>query len=426
MKPYDYDVAIIGGGMVGLSLALALSSDGAVDQPQARQAARLRIALIERHPLSQDPQAPLQPSFDARATVLSQGSRQIYQALGLWDDLAPGVTAIEQIEVSSQGQFGMAHLDCHEAGVDAFGYVIENRALGRALLAAAGRYPNIELLAPAEVTALRPVPGGMRLALTDQAGSREISAALAVIADGGRSGLREALGIASRRHPYPQHALIANLVTSEPHHGIAFERFTPQGPIALLPLSEGRSALIWTLPEDEIDTLLQCDQADFIARLQQCFGLRLGMIQRIGERHHYPLERIEAMEQIRSSLVLLGNAAHSLHPVAGQSFNLSLRDAASLAAVLFDAWQNGQPLGALATLQPYLAARRRDQQQIVALSHQLPQLFGQAPFWLRAGRSLGLLAFDLCPAAKNQFTRFTMGLHQPNPALAMQQLGVSP
>ena len=410
MKPPACDVAIIGGGMAGLSLALALSHQCGDDPP--------RITLIERHPFPQQNEPPLQPSFDARATVLSQGSRQIYQTLGLWELLAPWTTAICQIEVSSQGQFGMAHLDCREAGVEAFGHVIENRALGHVLLAATARHPNITLLAPAEVTALQPLAAGMRLTLTDQSGPRQLEAALAVIADGGRSGLREALGIAIRRRGYRQHALIANLVTGTPHDGRAFERFTPQGPIALLPLSEGRSALIWTLPEAEIETLMQCSEADFIARLQRCFGLRMGLIEHVGERHHYPLERVEALEQIRAHLLLLGKAAHTLHPVAGQSFNLSLRDTATLAAVLQRARQQDQPLGALSTLQDYLATRQDDQRQTVALSHQLPRLFGQAPLWLRGGRSLGLLAFDLCLPAKQLFSRFTMGLNPPNPLRA--------
>lgn len=417
MTAPECDVAIIGGGMAGLSLALALSRQCGDSAP--------RITLIERHPFPQRNEPPLQPSFDARSTVLSQGSRQIYQALGLWELLAPWSTAIRQIEVSSRGQFGMAHLDCREAGVEAFGHVIENRALGHALLAATAQHPNITLLAPAEVTALQPLADGMRLTLTDPHGPRTLETALAVIADGGRSGLREALGIAIRRRDYRQHALIANLVTSTPHAGRAFERFTPQGPIALLPLSEGRSALIWTLPAAEVETLMQCSEADFIARLQRCFGLRMGLIERVGERHHYPLERVEALEQIRAHLLLLGNAAHTLHPVAGQSFNLSLRDTATLAAVLHEAQKNGQPLGALSTLQGYLAARQADQRQTVALSHQLPRLFGEAPLWLRGGRSLGLLAFDLCLPAKQLFTRFTMGLNPPNPLLASGHAGAA-
>ncbi|HHJ4328457.1 TPA: FAD-dependent monooxygenase, partial [Klebsiella pneumoniae] len=245
---------------------------------------------------------------------------------------------------------------------------------------------------------------GYRLQL-DDGGSLECD--LAVLADGGRSGLREQLGIAVRQHDYRQSALLANISPARAHAGEAFERFTSDGPLALLPMADNRCTLIWSRAPDDAERLAALPDADFLAELQAAFGYRLGALQRVGSRQLYPLARIEACEQVRAHLVLLGNAAHSLHPVAGQGFNLSLRDARSLADGLLE---SPAAPGALATLLAYQARQQQDQALTVGLSDRLPLLFGRGERWLTAARGLGLLALDLLPPARHGFARQAMGL----------------
>ncbi|WP_330114647.1 2-octaprenyl-6-methoxyphenyl hydroxylase [Pseudomonas sp. JS3066] len=384
-------VAIIGGGLVGASLALALQ-DGA-------RARGWKILLIE-------PFAPgnsFQPSYDARSSALSFGSRQIYERLGLWQAIAQRAEPILQIHVSDRGRFGAARLAALEEGVPALGYVVENAWLGQCLWQALDE-DVVTWHCPAEVAGMKALEGGYRLTLNDET---QIDCDLAVLADGGRSGLREQLGIGVRRTPYRQTALIANVSPLEAHRGQAFERFTDEGPMALLPLPENRCALIWSRPGDDAERLARLDERRFLDELQDAFGYRLGAFQQVGARHLYPLELIEAEEQVRSSLVVLGNAAHSLHPIAGQGYNLSLRDAQALAEALL---ASGKPLGDLVTLQNYLQRQRLDQNLTVGFSDQVTRLFSNAEPLLTAGRNLGLLGLDLLPPAKRWFARQAMGL----------------
>ncbi|MDH4656082.1 MULTISPECIES: 2-octaprenyl-6-methoxyphenyl hydroxylase [unclassified Pseudomonas] len=384
-------VAIIGGGLVGASLALALQ-DGA-------RARGWKILLIE-------PFAPgnsFQPSYDARSSALSFGSRQIYERLGLWQAIAQRAEPILQIHVSDRGRFGAARLAALEEGVPALGYVVENAWLGQCLWQALDE-DVVTWHCPAEVVGMKALEGGYRLTLNDET---QIDCDLAVLADGGRSGLREQLGIGVRRTPYRQTALIANVSPLEAHRGQAFERFTDEGPMALLPLPENRCALIWSRPCDDAERLARLDERRFLDELQDAFGYRLGAFQQVGARHLYPLELIEAEEQVRSSLVVLGNAAHSLHPIAGQGYNLSLRDAQALAEALL---ASGKPLGDLVTLKNYLQRQRLDQNLTVGFSDQVTRLFSNAEPLLTAGRNLGLLGLDLLPPAKRWFARQAMGL----------------
>ena len=308
-------LAIIGGGLVGASLALALQAGA--------RARGWRILLVEPFAPGND----YQPSYDARSSALSQGSRLIFERLGVWPQLAERAEAITQIQVSDQGRFGATRLSAADEGVPALGYVLENAWMGHCLWKALDP-AVVEWRCPAEVTRLEALGDGYRLHLNDDT---SLDCDLAVLADGGRSGLREQLGIAVRHTPYDQCALIANVTPAEPHGGQAFERFTEQGPLALLPLSDNRCALVWTRPPVDAERLHQLPERAFLGELQQAFGYRLGSLRQVGARHLYPLALVEAREQVRPHLVLLGNAAHSLHPVAGQGFNLSLRDAQTLA-----------------------------------------------------------------------------------------------
>lgn len=384
-------LAIIGGGLVGASLALAL-----------QQGARERgwsIHLIE-------PFAPgdqYQPSYDARSTALSYGTRLIYQRLGVWERIAERAEPITHIHVSDRGHLGATRLDAHAERVPALGYVVENAWIGHCLWQALDERV-VQLHCPAEVERMKPVSDGWQLTL---AGGRQLDCALAVLADGGRSALREQLGVAVSRSPYGQTALIANVTPGKPHGGQAFERFTEAGPMALLPVRDNRCALIWSRSHADASRLAAADEASFLNELQQAFGFRLGAFQQVGARHLYPLALIESAEQVRRGLVVLGNAAHSLHPIAGQGYNLSLRDAEMLALTLLG---SDAPLGELAVLQKYHQRQRLDQQLTVGFSDQLTRLFGDSGLMTRLGRNFGLLALDLMPAAKGWFARQAMGL----------------
>lgn len=384
-------LAIIGGGLVGASLALALQVGA--------KARGWKIVLIE-------PFAPgdsFQPSYDARSSALSFGTRQIYERLGVWQAVGRRAEPITQIQVSDRGRFGSTRLDALEEGVPALGYVVENAWLGQCLWKSLDS-DVVSWRCPAEVTTLQPVEDGYRLQLNDDT---SVECDLAVLADGGRSSLREQLGIHVRQRPYDQSALIANITPGEAHRGQAFERFTEQGPMALLPLPDNRCALVWTRLGNDARRLLELDERGFLRELQQVFGYRLGALRQVGVRHLYPLALVEAQEQVRPHLVVLGNAAHSLHPIAGQGFNLSLRDVQSLAEALLG---GPQVPGDLQTLLGYHQRQRLDQALTIGFSDQVTRLFGSTQPLLAAGRNLGLLGLDLLPPAKRWFARQAMGL----------------
>lgn len=384
-------LAIIGGGLVGASLALALQA-GARSKGWS-------IQLIEPF----EPGHQFQPSYDARSTALSYGTRLIYERLGVWDEIARRAEPILDIQVSDRGRAGATRMSAQSERVPALGYVVENAWIGHCLWQALDDDVLVRRC-PAEVERMQPVAGGYQLTL---AGGDSIECQLAVLADGGRSGLREQLGIDVRRSPYGQSALIANVTPGKPHGGQAFERFTGDGPMALLPLVDNRCALVWTRPQADVARLASLSDAEFLAELQQAFGFRLGGFRQVGARHLYPLMLIEAEEQVRTSLVVLGNAAHSLHPIAGQGYNLSLRDTDALATALLS---SSEPLGQLSVLQDYHRRQHADQRMTVGFSDQLTQLFGGSGRLAVTGRNLGLLALDLLPPAKGWFARQAMGL----------------
>ncbi len=404
-----YDVAIIGAGMVGASLALALL-------PLAR-ARGLRIALLEAHPLPATTDMPLSPSFDARATALSYGSGLLLDRLGVWAALTDRVAPIAQVRVSDRGHFGAARLDATEENVAALGYVVENRVLGQALLqrlAAEGR-GVVDLLCPARVSSALMQPQGVQLSVAVEAGQQTLTAELVVMADGGRSTLAEQLGLDYQRRDYAQRALIANVRLQRPHGGVAYERFTASGPMALLPLqddAEGqpRAALVWSAEQARCEALLAMPDAAFVAELQNQFGYRAGRLLGVGGRSSYPLNLMRIREQVRPNLIALGNAAHTLHPIAGQGFNLALRGVMVLADELASASAAGARWGDIAVLARVEARCRWDQDKTIGFSDQVTRLFSTERRPAVIGRNLGLLALDLCPPVKREFARSAMGL----------------
>lgn len=396
------DVVIAGGGLVGAALACALA-----DLP-------LRILVVEAVP----PRAAGQPSYDDRSTALSYGSQRIAAGLGLWAALAPSASPIRHIHISDRGRLGRAELHAEEHGVPALGYVVPNRALGQALYARLGALDNVTLRCPAKVVALEPEGARARCTIEDANGRSELEAALLVVADGANSPLRARLGIEVDRYAYGQSAVIANVTTEHAADGWAFERFTEQGPVALLPRAGGDLAAIITVAEGEAAALATGPAEAYGALLRERFGDRLGAFTRIGARAHYPLALTRATSQVVGRAVVVGNAAHALHPVAAQGFNLSLRDVAALAEVVADALAAGGDAGDPAALAHYAGWRAGDQRRMSLLSDGLARVFANPLTSVGVARSLGLLAFDLLPPVKRAFAHEMMGLNGRLPRLA--------
>jgi len=397
-----YDVAIVGGGMVGASLACALSGRG------------LRIAMIE----ALQPAVRSEAGYDDRAIALAYGTKRIFRGLQLWDQLAPEATPIHRIHVSDRGQFGMARMDRADEGLPAIGYVVPARVIGRVLDAAVAGNAAVDSWCPATVTAVHRTDDSVRLTLAGDDVPAHLDTRLLVAADGADSRLREQFGIEHIQRDYGQTAIVTNITPQLPHNNIAYERFTATGPLALLPMSGERCAVVWTVASDQAETIMALDEADFLVQLQERFGYRLGRLEKAGRRQAWPLRLVQARESVRERLALVGNAVHTLHPVAGQGFNLGARDIAVLAEVLVDALGAGEDPGSLAVLNRYAEWRHRDHRNVMVFTDGLARLFSLPVPALGVARSAGLLALDLLPPAKRLLTRMTMGRSGRTPKLA--------
>jgi 2-octaprenyl-6-methoxyphenol hydroxylase len=398
----DFDILIIGGGLVGASLACAL------------RATPLRIGVIEAVPLA----ASTQPSYDDRTLALAWGSKKIFEGMGVWDEVAPEATPIERIHISDRGHFGVTRLSATEAGLPALGYVVANRALGVVLLKTMQASKNIEWLCPAEMQEIRLDPAAASVTARHNNASKTLTARLIIAADGAHSAVRTALGIEAERTEYCQSAVVTTVTASEPHGNTAYERFTDTGPLALLPLRKNECAVVWSAKEAKVPTILGWSDAEFLNHLQDRFGDRLGTFTRLGKRAAYPLALTRVKEHVRERLALIGNAAHTVHPVAGQGFNLGLRDVASIAEILTDAVHGGEDIGQLAALRRYAEWRQRDNQITAGFTNGLIRVFSNNAFPLTFLRNAGLLAVDLMPGVKRGFVRVTSGLSGRLPRLA--------
>lgn len=392
--------------MVGASLALALAPLG------------LRVAMIEAMvPGNGETHA----SFDERTTALSNGSRRTFEALGVWKLIEREATAIKRIHVSSRGRFGFARLDAEEEGVSALGYVLPNRVLGRALWQRLAE-ERIEVIAPARVTAVQVVEGAAEISYEHAASeSRLLRTRLAVAADGAQSVLRQSAGIASAHKEYSQVAITSNVLTQRFHDHVAYERFTADGLIAMLPLTEGRCGVIWTVPPRTAERLLGMDDTRLLSELQDAFGFRLGRLLRIGARATYSLALTRAQTCIAPRLAIIGNAAQSLHPVAGQGFNLGLRDAAALAEVLAEGvaeFGGRLDAGDGLLLERYRQWRDADRTGIIRFTDGLVRTFAAPLGPFSFVRDMGLLAFDLMPSAKHALSQLSLGAAGRVPRLA--------
>ena len=397
----DYDVIIVGGGMVGASLAIALAETEA------------RIAVIE----AVSPASNQQPSYDDRGLALSLSSQRVLQALGLWDQIAATANPVRHVHISDQHHFGYVRLHAGSLNLFALGYVVLARELGQVLLSRIKHSGTIDFICPAQVTAVDMQENHVTVEVHDADKSTSINGKLLVAADGSQSRVCEILHVGSVVKDYRQTAIVTNVTTGKAHSNTAYERFTVHGPSALLPMPEQRCAVVATVKTENTEAILGMADNDFLRQLQARFGYRLGVFRKPGTRKSYPIKLITAREQVRERLVILGNAAHTIHPNAAQGFNLCLRDTAGLAEVLVPALRMGADPGQRQLLNRYRDLRARDQRNIIRFTDGLASMFYNDLPHRVMGRNLAMLCIDICPLLKRSFMRRAMGISGHQPAL---------
>jgi 2-octaprenyl-6-methoxyphenol hydroxylase len=404
-KQTDYDIIIAGGGMIGTSLGLALAP------------LNLKVAVVEAVARG----AAQQPSFDDRSTALSRSSQRMFEAMGLWPDIVAASTPIRSIHVSDKGRFGFAHIDAAEQKVEALGYVVINRVLGKVLQDSLENDASLDLMCPARITAVTLDEEMALVTVAEESGSKQLTAKLIVAADGANSAVRDMVGISAKQISYEQWAVIGNLLPEKAPDNRAFERFTEAGPVAMLPVADGRAAFVWIQSPDAAKESLSLTDDEFTARIQDAFGQRLGRFSKIGKRVAYPLSLSKANGLISRRSVIVGNAAHGLHPVAAQGFNLGMRDVAALCDCIADARLDqgaSMDCGDSAILENYAAWRAPDHRKLVRFTDSIVHLFGDSRGPVRLLRNIGMLGFDLIPGVRRAFARHTMGLAGKLPRLS--------
>ncbi|MEB7640862.1 2-octaprenyl-6-methoxyphenyl hydroxylase [Acinetobacter pittii] len=396
-------VIIVGGGMVGLSLSLMLAK------------ANIAVKLLEavKYPNYDDQNvAPYHSSFDARNTALSRRSVQIYQKLGLWDALQQHATPILQVHITEQGSFGKARLIAEQEKVESFGQVIENAWLGRVLLTQVRQQPLIELIDGVQVTALTQDAEQVHIKAKRDDEVLKLESKLLIAADGRDSFCRQAIGVGVDVHDYDQVAIVTTVQTSKPHEQVGFERFSALGPLALLPLpGEYRRSVVWPVKKGtESEWLGDENDQHFLNALQQTYGDRAGKFEKTGKRFSYPLSQVLAHKQAVGRVILMGNAAHTIHPVAGQGFNLCLRDADVLVRYLVNQLTASDDIGNPDNLLAYEQARLSDQQRVIKFCDTVVRGFSNQNPLLKLIRNTGLIAFDVIPGVKPLVANYAMGL----------------
>ena len=394
-----YDILIVGGGMVGASLAIALQPLG------------YKIGLIDAYTYGE----PKQPSYDDRAIALSYGSSKIYTGMGIWDTLQEGVTAIEKIHISDKGHLGATRLNANQENIPALGYLVESRVLGNHLYQQLKNSDITQITA--SITHVETAKDSLNITINKEVKNETLSCKLLVGSDGTNSKVRELMGIPVDKEPYQQVGIITNVTPEKPHQNQAFERFTADGPIALLPLTENRCSLIWTHPTESAEATLQLNEKDFLQGLQKAFGYRLGNFLKAGKRSAFPLALSKAQQITSTRTVLIGNAAQTLHPVAGQGLNLGLRDIAQLAELLAD---NNylDDIGSPAMLQHYAESRQPDRNTVIKYTDSLVKIFSNDSEILGHARAGGLMLVDRVPPLRRLLTHQSMGYRHRKTRLA--------
>lgn len=398
------EVIIVGGGMVGLSLALMLAKSN------------IAVKLLEaiKYPNYDDANiAPYHSSFDARNTALSRRTVQIYQKLGLWDALQEHATPILEVHITEQGSFGKARLVAEQEKVESFGQVIENAWLGRVLLTQVRQQPLIELIDGVQVSSLQ--QDGEYVYLEAKQGDQNtysLKSKLVIAADGRDSFCRQALGVGVDVHDYDQVAIVTAVQTSKPHHQVGFERFSHLGPLALLPLpGEYRRSVVWPVKKGtEGEWLGEENDQHFLDALQKTYGDRAGKFQKTGKRFSFPLSQVLADKQAVGRVILMGNAAHTIHPVAGQGFNLCMRDADVLMRFIQEQIAKSADIGEPEMLKAYEQSRLADQKRVIKFCDSVVRGFSNQNPVLKLLRNTGLVAFDVIPGIKPLVANYAMGL----------------
>jgi len=419
----SFDIIIAGGGLSGTLSALSLS------QLRKANGEPLSIAIIEavetttknNSSESVQAQATQASAFDARVLALSHGSMQYLKSLSLWHELKHLTTPIKNIHISDRGYYGKARMYSAAHDVSALGFVIEMSQLGKALITTLNKHSNITWFCPDSIKTIDWEIGSVNVQLASE---QILTAELLLACDGGQSICRQFANISSTTKVYQQSAIIANVSMSKPHNNRAFERFTENGPIAMLPLNDSagirhesgttatenrRCSLVWTLNSEQAEQIAKMSDQEFSIEFEQAFGSWLGHVTQAGKRTLFPLSLVQADEQIYHRMVLVGNASHTLHPIAGQGFNLGLRDVEQLTKTIANAIKTKQSFSSLAALTQYAKQRKTDHQQVIALTDSLVTLFSNQLPPLVAGRNIGLKVLNYLTPLKKAFADKTMG-----------------
>ncbi len=396
----DFDILIVGGGMVGTTIAAALGDTS------------LRIGVIE----SVEPPADLPDVFDNRVSAITRATEQAFVAIGAWDGMVQRrVYPYETMHVWDATGSGHIDFDCADIGESNLGYIIENRVFHAALLERMAEFSNIELFCPAQVATLARNAESVTLGLED---GRQLTARLLVGTDGANSWVREQAGITTTGWSYEQTAVVATIKTSKSHQAACWQRFMPSGPLAFLPLPDGYSSIVWSTEPERAVELVQMPESRFLDELQQTFGDKLGRMESTGPRGAFPLILRHANTYCAERLVLAGNAAHAIHPLAGQGLNLGVSDAAALAEVILEAKANKQDIGETAILRRYERWRKADNIAVMAAMDGFKRLFSNENMPLSLMRNLGLSLADNAGPIKHMMIRRAMGLSGDLPRLS--------
>ena len=396
------DIAIVGGGLAGASLAVALAPLG------------YDIKIIEAVAYK----ATEQPSYDDRTLAISHSSCRILAGIGLWEKLEADATPIRKIYITELARPGQVVLDSAEMGLSEFGHVVEARRFGAAVTRQLEQTENIDVVSPASVKDIELGGPTCKLRLESETGVEELQARLVVAADGANSFIRNHLQIPTETRDYGQTAVICNVTPELAHEGRAFECLTDTGPFAVLPHTGKRCGLVWSVASEKAQEILELDDATFISLAQERFGRNeLGAFTKVGKRTAYPLKLVRAREDVRERLVIIGNAAHAIHPIGAQGFNLALRDAAVLAEILADDDQDDP--GETGLLNTYSQWRQQDQRGTIATSDGMTRLFAHSSLLAAGLRTTGLIAHAILPSLRRKSAIKAMGYRGRIPRLAL-------
>lgn len=399
----DYDIVIAGGGPVGMALALAL------------QHTDIRIALVDSTP----PDVRFAEGFDSRCIALSSSSQKFFSALGVWPALEKSAMTIQSIFVSDKGHFGKTELHAAEAGLSALGYTVPMQAIQSELQQACKVMRNLDSYCPGKVEMLNIGDEFSTVSVEYENKILELRSKLVVAADGSQSTLRQQRSIQASNRKYDQFAVVTNIQFSKPSTAVAYERFTQNGPIAVLPITDNRSALVLTVPANQVDRIKSFSDAEFISYCQEAFGWWCGEITRVGVRQAFPLQLVQANEKIQNRFVLLGNSAQTLHPAAGQGFNLALRDVAELAEVVVNAVSTSEDIGQLTVLRRYDEGRKGDRKRVIEFTDHLVRMFTSTRLSSILLRNLGLVTLDWSPMLRYRFISHLLSGSRPVPKLLL-------